>query len=39
MRIGTVRVVVKATIGAAQYNHDAVSGTTICLWNNFQRSR
>ena len=26
MRIGTVSVVVKATTGAVQYSHDAVSG-------------
>ena len=39
MRIGTVSVVVKATTGASQYSHDAVLGATICLWNNFQRSR
>ena len=30
---------VKATIGVAQYSHDAVSGATICLWNSFHRSR
>ena len=39
IRIGTVSIAVKATTGAAQYNHDAVSGTTICLWNSFHRSR
>ena len=30
---------VKAVIGAAQNNHEAVSGITFRLWNNFQRSR
>ena len=39
IKIGTVSMQVKATIGAAQNSHDAVCGTTICLWNSFQRSR
>ena len=39
MRIGTVSMQVKATIGAAQKIHEAVRGATICLWKSFQRSR
>ena len=39
IRIGTVSMQVKATIGVTQNSHDAVCGTTICLWNSFHRSR
>ena len=39
IRIGTVSMQVKATNGATQYSQEAVSGTTICLWKSFQRSR
>ena len=39
IRIGTVSMQVNATTGVAQNSHDAVCGTTICLWNSFHRSR
>jgi len=39
MRIGTVIMQVKATTGVTQNSHEAVSGTTMSLWNSFHGSR